>query len=423
MIVVLGMHRSGSSLVAGLLHKLGVNMGERFREPDEFAPDGYWEDLDFRDLNRDILKAAGGSWWEPPAEGTISSLEEQFRSRIAGLILDRMRKPRWGFKDPRTALTIPALHPSLAGAGDGPRYVVVERDEDEIVASLERRAEARGYSEPRKHWVELTRLYYERILQFLDEVDSPRLFVSYSHLTDRMYAEGVVRRLAKFARVPFDPEVLSFIKLRSSRNGLLYAERKGDYRAGVGPRVFYDVISAHIFSLLTRHGLREHHKLLDVGCGSLRVGRLFIIYLRKGNYFGVEPNFWLVEEAIKQELGQEILDLKSPFFSESMRFEFSEFNTKFDFALANSIFTHAPRWQIELCFEELARVMRRGGRFYATYKPGVRDYKGEDWASDVLVPYKPATIAALASRAGFSFRHLEDRHPTRQQWFETVYGG
>jgi hypothetical protein len=46
------------------------------------------------------------------------------------------------------------------------------------------------------------------------------------------------------------------------------------YRAYVGPPEDYDLIAAMTFNLLTTLGLRQHHSLLDVGCGSLRIGPL-----------------------------------------------------------------------------------------------------------------------------------------------------
>ena len=77
------------------------------------------------------------------------------------------------------------------------------------------------------------------------------------------------------------------------------------------------------FSLLTALGLREDHSLPDIGCGSLRASRLFIVYLRPGRYFGLEPERWLIEEGIRQELGQEILSVKRPTFSHDREFTLS----------------------------------------------------------------------------------------------------
>src|SRR3989440_10441889 len=86
------------------------------------------------------------------------------------------------------------------------------------------------------------------------------------------------------------------------------------YRAYVGPPEDYDLIAAMAFNLLTTLGLRQHHSLLDIGCGSLRIGRLFIPYLNPGKYFGVEPNQWLVREGIRRELGGSLVEIKRPTF-------------------------------------------------------------------------------------------------------------
>src|SRR5438309_10445538 len=86
------------------------------------------------------------------------------------------------------------------------------------------------------------------------------------------------------------------------------------YRAYVGPPEDYDLIAAIAFNLLTTQGLRQHHTLLDVGCGSLRIGRWLIPYLNRGKYLGFEPNEWLVEQGIKRELGEALLEIKRPTF-------------------------------------------------------------------------------------------------------------
>jgi len=81
-IVVLGMHRSGTSLVAGILRNAGVLMGDKFLPPDEFNLRGYFEDTDFLWINKGILESAGASWYAPPTVELILSRGEKFR-RIA----------------------------------------------------------------------------------------------------------------------------------------------------------------------------------------------------------------------------------------------------------------------------------------------------------------------------------------------------
>ena len=92
-----------------------------------------------------------------------------------------------------------------------------------------------------------------------------------------------------------------------------------DYRGYVGG--CFDTIGAHQLEIAIKFGLRQNHTLLDIGCGSLRAGRFFIMYLNVGNYCGIEPNRWLVDEGIKKEIGEGFLNFKKPKFSYNDNFE------------------------------------------------------------------------------------------------------
>src|SRR5688572_4495446 len=118
----------------------------------------------------------------------------------------------------------------------------------------------------------------------------------------------------------------------SDKNGSQFTEA-GDrhYRAFVGPPATYDIIAASQFNLLTSLGLRDHHKLLDIGCGSLRGGRLFIPYLQPESYYGIEPEQWLVEDGIENEIGHDQIALKSPRFDYNAEFNLRVFGEHFDF--------------------------------------------------------------------------------------------
>ena len=160
MIPVIGFHRSGTSMVAHMLKEMGCFMGERFREPDETQPHGYWEDLDWRDINSALLQRAHGSWYCPPHPLLLDAHFGEFIPQIEALIDSRESMgAAWGFKDPRTCLTWHYLVEKLPN----PRAIIVTRNRAAVMDSLERRAASKGYHEPREHWEALYNIYEESI--------------------------------------------------------------------------------------------------------------------------------------------------------------------------------------------------------------------------------------------------------------------
>ena len=188
------------------------------------------------------------------------------------------------------------------------------------------------------------------------------------------------------------------------------------YRAFVGPPEKFDLVSAMQFNLLTALGLREYHTLLDIGCGSLRAGRLFIIYLLQGNYFGIEPEEWLVAEGIRRELGEGLIAMKQPSFAHTHEFDLSRFGRKFDYLLAQSIFSHAAPRQIDTCLEEARTVMTPDSVFAATYIGGAENYSGLDWLYPACVAYTPEFMQSRAEEHGLRFHPIGWPHPNGQRW-------
>ena len=193
------------------------------------------------------------------------------------------------------------------------------------------------------------------------------------------------------------------------------------YRAFVDFPGSYDIGAAMQFSLVTALGLREDHFLLDIGCGSLRAGRLFIVYLRPGRYFGLEPERWLVEEGIRQELSQEILAVKRPMFSHDRDFTLSAFGRQFDFLLAQSIFSHSAPRQVRRCLAEARAVMAPTAVFIATYWRGRESYTGGEWVYPGRVLYTAGDMAALARQQGLVCQQLDWTHPSGQTWIAITH--
>src|SRR5438552_785179 len=188
------------------------------------------------------------------------------------------------------------------------------------------------------------------------------------------------------------------------------------YRAYVGPLEDYDLIAAMTFNLLTTLGLRQHHSLVDVGCGSLRIGRLLIPYLNRGKYFGVEPNEWLVEEGIRRELGKSLVEIKGPtfFFTDSPE-SIAKAETAFNFAVAQSIFSHCGLDLIKGWLSAISRSLAQDGALVATFLIGEEDFARTGWIYPDCVNYRPTTLRRAAEDVNLRFEILDWKHP-RQTW-------
>ncbi len=142
-IVVVGMHRSGTSLTASLLSSSGLHFGERLVPAGLGNTEGHFEDLDFVHLHREALQAMGhhpDGWDEVSFRELPSILEAKARA----LIEARSSRPLWGWKDPRTTLFLPFWERLLPEA----RFVFVFRNPWEVIDSLFRRGDERFQENP-----------------------------------------------------------------------------------------------------------------------------------------------------------------------------------------------------------------------------------------------------------------------------------
>lgn len=104
-ILVLGMHRSGTSLITHLIAKMGINLGDDLMEANEYNPDGYWESNALVELHERMLKFTGNEWYAPINPIDNSLLREKFGDDAQKLIasMDEQAKD-WCWKDPRMSI-------------------------------------------------------------------------------------------------------------------------------------------------------------------------------------------------------------------------------------------------------------------------------------------------------------------------------
>jgi cyclopropane fatty-acyl-phospholipid synthase-like methyltransferase len=195
---------------------------------------------------------------------------------------------------------------------------------------------------------------------------------------------------------------------------VMSGEKECNYRSYVGNVDDYDIQAAEQFKIMTSLGLRDCHKLLDIGCGSLRAGRVLIPYLQAGNYFGIEPNEWLLEESMERELGRDILRIKNPTFIHTTDFAISEFKQKFDFFMAFSILSHTSQAQTRKCFAQVAAAMEEHSLFVFTFVEGEENYTGEEWVYPGVSTYTFEMMQKMAGESGLNLERLDYCEPGYQ---------
>lgn len=139
-LIVTGMHRSGTSFVASLLEAWNVRMGDELLPADRGNPAGYFEDVDFLELNRRILVACTPpedghrDWGWTESEAFDAMQLPAYRDAAAALVATRDRAGRaWGWKDPRTSMLLDFWDDVL---GNEARFLLVYRHPWEVADSM-----------------------------------------------------------------------------------------------------------------------------------------------------------------------------------------------------------------------------------------------------------------------------------------------
>ena len=142
-ILVLGMHRSGTSAVSGALGIAGAALGDDLMAPGEDNPKGFFEHAGVVAIHEALLDALGRSWNDPrplpsgwletrAASEAASALEKLLRAEFSDA-------PLWAVKDPRLCRLLPLWWPILERLGVRPASLFVLRDPREVAASLSKR--------------------------------------------------------------------------------------------------------------------------------------------------------------------------------------------------------------------------------------------------------------------------------------------
>ncbi len=192
-IIIVGPPRSGTSMTAGILYRLGVDFGN-IRPPDRQNPTGYFEDMGFLKLIDRIYEAAepGSNGFRPPKVSSIDLQKDRFREEIRGLLKNReaMRKSDyWGWKATGTSLMLDLFLEDICP----PYLVVVLRNPLQIAYSAVRYTKAKKTLYEELNLVEALKnaiYYYDSIFSFLNSRPSLKWYpLSYESVLENPKTE------------------------------------------------------------------------------------------------------------------------------------------------------------------------------------------------------------------------------------------
>lgn len=132
--------------------------------------------------------------------------------------------------------------------------------------------------------------------------------------------------------------------------------------------------------MLLAKGLVPASRVLDVGCGALRLGYWVMRFLDPGRYFGIEPQREMLRIGLEQLVEPEVVQHAQARYAHNDDFDLSVFGEQFHFVIARSIWTHAAQPQIAAMLGSFARTARPDAAFLASHYPATPAFRlGRRW--------------------------------------------
>lgn len=215
-LLVVGMHNSGTSILAEILDRHGIFLG---------VDGAHHENRFFRnEVNEGLVMGAGDSWARLPLLGVdeVLGYEGIVREHLNHYFVERYRacgwdgRSPWGFKDPRTCVLLPLYLVLFPNA----RVLHIVRDPDDVAASLAHKPKRSvGVLRDQAHWKRLALAYVERVRECVAGSSQPSLEISYEGMCRNPEAE--LAPVFAFAGLAFDDAARAFAsrRLEPSRIG------------------------------------------------------------------------------------------------------------------------------------------------------------------------------------------------------------
>jgi hypothetical protein len=208
LIVVLGMHRSGTSAITRGLLGLGVQLGNRLIPPIEGNNDkGFWEDIDINHLNYKILETINKEWhyFVPIKQEEIEFLRQKgyFERAVAMMRQKVADSTIYGIKDPRISILLPFWKEVFKSLNYDVSYIIAVRHPLSVAKSLEKRD---GFDFEKSYFLWLTHV----INSLSGTTGCNRIVIDYDKLMQN--TEKELRRVADVLHLEVDTNELGIYK-------------------------------------------------------------------------------------------------------------------------------------------------------------------------------------------------------------------
>lgn len=183
----------------------------------------------------------------------------------------------------------------------------------------------------------------------------------------------------------------------------LFASPEARRHALVGPAHLWQMKRAFQIEYLRRSGLQPAHRLLDLGCGTLRGGIPLIEYLERGHYTGLEVRAEVLEEARRELAAAGLVD-REPRLVHVTELAAVQLPERFDFAWAFSVLIHLDDAILAQAVDVVARHLAPEGRFLANVRLGAA--REERWERFPVVTRALEFYRAQGARHGLEVEDL-----------------
>ncbi len=227
-LIIAGMHRSGTSFVSSILKESGLHVGSQLDSGSAGNTKGHFENFDFVTLHARVLKhyELSASGWTLKPEIAVP---DSFYPDMEKTVLENLQTTPWGWKDPRTTLFLNFWAKELPEA----KFLFVYRSPWEVIDSLYRRGD-KAFQENAELAIQVWANYNRRVLEFIQAHPEKSLLV---------HVDAVAQNEARFVSLVKDKLNIPLSDRTESAfdPSMLRKEPKGSYRAALIQKFFPDI--------------------------------------------------------------------------------------------------------------------------------------------------------------------------------------